>query len=111
VRKFDSCRGHSLAGAAWLDGFRLTKPLTSLKPPYGQPHLVDRPRGPTAGISEVRADRYLGHAGTTVSDRYRHRLRGQLESDAALLDDYLRGKAAPLIALRLASGSRPTRHR
>jgi hypothetical protein len=62
------------------------------QPPYGQPHLVDRPRGPTAGISEVRADRYLGHAGTTVSDRYRHRLRGQLESDAALLDDYFVGR-------------------
>jgi len=52
-----------------------------------------------AGISEARADRYLGHAGTTVSDRYRHRLRGQLEQDAALLDDFLRGEAATVIAL------------
>ena len=40
-----------------------------------------------AGISEARADRYLGHAGTTVSDRYRHRLRGQLTQDATALDD------------------------
>jgi integrase len=52
-----------------------------------------------AGISEARADRYLGHAGTTVSDRYRHRLRGQLESDGALLDGYLRGEGATVIAL------------
>jgi integrase len=53
-----------------------------------------------AGISEARADRYLGHAGTTVGDRYRHRLRGQLESDGALLDAYLRGSIAPVIPLR-----------
>ena len=52
-----------------------------------------------AGISEARADRYLGHAGTTVSDRYRHRLRGQLDSDAARLDDYLQGGVAPIVAL------------
>jgi hypothetical protein len=49
--------------------------------------------------SEARADRYLGHAGTTVSDRYRHRLRGQLETDAELLGGYLRGEAAPVVAL------------
>lgn len=47
--------------------------------------------------SEARADRYLGHAGTTVSDRYRHRLRGQLATDAALLDDYLVGSGATVI--------------
>jgi len=52
-----------------------------------------------AGISEARADRYLGHAGTTVSDRYRHRLRGQLDSDAARLDDYLQREVAPIVAL------------
>jgi integrase len=52
-----------------------------------------------AGVSEARADRYLGHAGTTVGDRYRHRLRGQLESDAALLDAYLTGAGAEVIAL------------
>lgn len=49
-----------------------------------------------AGISEARADRYLGHAGTTVSDRYRHRLRGQLTQDATALDDYIRGEVAAL---------------
>jgi hypothetical protein len=41
----------------------------------------------------------MSHAGTTVSDRYRHRLRGQLEQDAEMLDDYLRGEAAAVIAL------------
>ena len=49
--------------------------------------------------------RYLGHAGTTVSDRNRHRLRGQLESGAALLDRYLQGEAAPVIPLPV-SGAR-----
>ena len=49
----------------------------------------------------TRADRYLGHAGTTVSDRYRHRLRGQLESDGALLDAYVWGEGATVIALPL----------
>jgi integrase len=53
-----------------------------------------------AGISEARADRYLGHAGTTVSDRYRHRLRGQLATDATLLDEYLVGSGATVIFLR-----------
>ena len=56
-----------------------------------------------AGISEARADRYLGHAGTTVSDRYRHRLRGQLESDAALLDAYLSGRGGRVIRLHSAA--------
>jgi hypothetical protein len=34
-----------------------------------------------------------------VSDRYRHRLRGQLATDAALLDDYLVGSGATVIFL------------
>jgi hypothetical protein len=50
-----------------------------------------------AGVSESRADRYMGHAGRTVGDRYRHRLRGQLASDARLLDDYLAGEAAEVV--------------
>ena len=53
-----------------------------------------------AGGSEARADRYLGHAETTVSDRYRHRLRGQLATDATLLDDeYLVGSGKTVIFL------------
>ena len=50
-----------------------------------------------AGISEARADRYMGHAGRTVGDRYRHRLRGQLAGDARLLDDYLNGTVAEVV--------------
>lgn len=52
-----------------------------------------------AGISEARADRYMGHAGTTVGDRYRHRLRGQLADDANRLEDYLCGQAAEVVVL------------
>ena len=61
-----------------------------------------------ARISEARADRYLGHAATTVSDRYRHRLRGQLESDGALLDAYLHGEGATVIALPLTGPPTPS---
>lgn len=51
-----------------------------------------------AGISEARADRYMGHAQNTIGDRYRHSLRGQLASDASLLDDYLTGEGAEVVA-------------
>jgi integrase len=48
-----------------------------------------------AGISETRADRYMGHStGRTVAGRYRHLLPGQLAQDAERLDDYLSGAAA-----------------
>jgi hypothetical protein len=59
---------------------------------------------------EARADRYLGHAGTTVSDRYRHRLRGQLATDATLLDEYLVGSGGTVIYLT-ATDSAPRRSR
>ena len=52
-----------------------------------------------AGISETRADRYMGHAGTTVGDRYRHRLRGQLADDAHRVEEYLRGEGAEVVPL------------
>ena len=45
--------------------------------------------------------------GTTITDRYRHRLRGQLESDGALLDAYLRGEGATVIALPLTGAPAP----
>ena len=41
----------------------------------------------------------MGHAGTTVGDRYRHRLRGQLAEDAQLLEAYLRAEAAEVVTL------------
>jgi integrase len=44
-----------------------------------------------AGISDTRADRYMGHANHSVARRYRHQLDGQLAFDAALLDEYLDG--------------------
>jgi integrase len=44
-----------------------------------------------AGISETRADRYMGHANPSVQNRYRHQLEGQLAEDAARLETYLEG--------------------
>jgi integrase len=42
-----------------------------------------------AGISETRADRYMGHAAPGVAGRYRHLLPGQLSEDARRVDEYL----------------------
>jgi integrase len=47
-----------------------------------------------AGISETRADRYMGHSNGSVAGRYRHQLAGQLVEDAKTLDAYLSGCAA-----------------
>ncbi len=47
-----------------------------------------------AGISETRADRYMGHAAAGVAGRYRHLLPGQLAEDARRLDAYLAGAIA-----------------
>jgi integrase len=44
-----------------------------------------------AGVWPTRAERYFGHSDPTVTGRYRHQLPGQLEADAALLDEYLTG--------------------
>jgi integrase len=44
-----------------------------------------------AGISETRADRYMGHSNPSVQARYRHQLEGQLTEDAKRLDEYLTG--------------------
>ena len=47
-----------------------------------------------AGVSESRADRYMGHSAPGVAGRYRHLLPGQLAEDARRLDDYLSGAMA-----------------
>jgi hypothetical protein len=47
-----------------------------------------------AGITETRADRYMGHSNPSVAARYRHQLPGQLAEDAARLDEYLSGATA-----------------
>jgi integrase len=46
-----------------------------------------------AGVSERRADRYMGHAGRSVADDYRHELPGQRAEDRQRLDAYLAGAA------------------
>jgi integrase len=48
-----------------------------------------------AGISETRADIYMGHANHSVSRRYRH--PSQYVEDAARLDEYLSGAEAGTI--------------
>jgi integrase len=48
-----------------------------------------------AGISETRADRYMGHSNAgSVAGRYRHQLDGQHQEDAKRIDEYLTGSVA-----------------
>ena len=47
-----------------------------------------------AGISETRADRYMGHSAPGVAGRYRHLLPGQISEDAKRVDEYLAGSVA-----------------
>ncbi len=57
-----------------------------------------------AGISESRADRYMGHSDSRVQATYRHQLAGQLADDAARLDAYLTGAASgKVVALTTAA--------
>ncbi len=42
-----------------------------------------------AGISETRADRYMGHSNGSMRARYTHQLPAQLAEDAVTLDAYL----------------------
>jgi integrase len=56
-----------------------------------------------AGVSETRADRYMGHAAPGVAGRYRHLLPGQLAEDAKKLHAYVAGEAAgKVVALAVA---------
>lgn len=58
-----------------------------------------------AGVSETRADRYMGHARTDMGDRYRHQLEGQLAEDRKKLDTYLAGAASGKV-VPIATGAR-----
>ena len=59
-----------------------------------------------AGISETRADRYMGHANPSVANRYRHQLAGQLAEDAQRLDEYLVGaKAGKVVGIATGAQS------
>jgi integrase len=57
-----------------------------------------------AGISETRADRYMGHSNGSVAGRYRHQLAGQLVQDANTLDAFLSGSAKGKIRTLGATG-------
>jgi hypothetical protein len=63
-----------------------------------------------AGVSVSRADRYIGHGRHSIGDRYRDALKGQLASDARLLDDYLAGRSAEVARLPTVAqaGAQPT---
>jgi integrase len=63
-----------------------------------------------AGISETRADRYMGHSNPSVASRYRHQLAGQLVEDAARLDAYLTGATAGKVVAIGATGARSGAH-
>jgi integrase len=58
-----------------------------------------------AGISETRADRYIGHANPSVQGRYRHQLDGQLADDAARLEAYLAGVQADKVVALTVGGT------
>jgi integrase len=58
-----------------------------------------------AGISETRAGRYMGHSNSSVANRYRHQLEGQLAEDAARLDEYLTGASSGRV-VPLPTGAR-----
>ena len=47
-----------------------------------------------AGVSEARADRYMGHSAPGVAGRYRHVLPEQIAEDAKRVDAYLAGATA-----------------
>jgi integrase len=57
-----------------------------------------------AGISETRADRYMGHSNPSVARRYRHQLAGQLVEDADRLEAYLAGSASGKV-VQIATGA------
>jgi integrase len=85
------------AAAAWkkANAKRAEKKLAPLQPiglhecRHSYSSFLD-----AAGISEARADRYMGHANPSVASRYRHQLAGQLEDDAETIEAYLAGTAA-----------------
>ena len=58
-----------------------------------------------SGISETRADRYMGHSNAgSVAGRYRHQLDGQHQEDAKTLDAYLSGSVAGKVVTLGATG-------
>jgi integrase len=63
-----------------------------------------------AGISETRADRYMGHSNPSVQARYRHQLEGQLAEDARRIDEYLTGAAVGKV-VALATGTQTGTHK
>ena len=87
----------------WTIGDHATKAWTKAKLPRITLHHARhgyRSFLEDAGISEARADRYMGHASTKIGRRYTHAIRGQLDADAKQLDAYLVGDSASVVVLR-----------
>jgi integrase len=57
-----------------------------------------------AGVSETRADRYMGHSAPGVAGRYRHLLPGQISEDAKRVDEYLAGASIGKVVSLTAAG-------
>jgi integrase len=54
-----------------------------------------------AGISNTRADRYMGHRDGSTPGRYRHQLELELVDDAKALSEYLSRPVSPATAHQL----------
>lgn len=95
------------ARAAWpataIGAFLRSDPLPMELEPIGGLHECRHSFSSyldAAGISEARADRYMGHSNASVAARYRHQLDGQLAEDAERLEAYLTGaRAGKVVAL------------
>jgi integrase len=71
------------------DGFAALEPIGFHECRHSYSSYLD-----AAGISEVRADRYMGHSNYSMRARYTHQLEAQLAEDAQRLNEYLVGAAA-----------------
>ena len=97
IRKRAAKAWASAAVGAFLRGESLRPELVPIKLHecrHSYSSLLD-----AAGISEARADRYMGHSNTSVASRYRHQLDGQLAEDAATIEAYLSGSASGKVVL------------
>ena len=93
------------ASAAWKaanqqrarDEVALLEPITLHEARHSFSTFLDH-----AGVSEARADRYMGHSTGSVAGRYRHLLPGQIAEDRKLLDAYLGANTGKVVPLAVA---------
>src|SRR5204863_9697710 len=80
---------HDAGCSCACDGFEALEPIGFHERRHSYSSFLD-----AAGISEVRADRYMGHSNYSMRARYTHALEAQLAEDANRLDEYLTGAAS-----------------